>query len=86
MNIASKPICIYTLGKTAVFPRGYASFYSKFTSQRKIKLSISFKHQDSTKKLLGILRCLTLITEAGYTLTFTPLTHSYRERSGGACT
>lgn len=58
MNIASKPICIYTLGKIAVFPR-YASFYSKFTSPKKIKLSISFKHQDSTKKLLGFLRCLT---------------------------
>lgn len=59
MNTASKPICIYTLGKIAVFPQGYASFYSKFTSQKKIKLSISFKHQDSTKKLLGFLRCLT---------------------------
>lgn len=53
----------YTLQKIVVTPCSYASFHSKFTSQeKKKKLSISFKHQDSTKNFLRFFKCLTWIT------------------------
>lgn len=56
-NLQMKSQCtkayMYTLRKTVIPPGSYTSFYTKFTTRKKIKLSISVKHQDSTKKVLG---------------------------------